>query len=68
MGQDKQMGQTLYMDRGDEGMQWGRISRWDRQCTWIGGMKGCNGEVEQDKRIRRIVYMDKVGEGMQWAG
>jgi hypothetical protein len=23
------------MDKVDEGMQWGKISRWDRQCTWI---------------------------------
>jgi hypothetical protein len=25
-GQDKQMGQTVYMDKEDEGMQWGEIS------------------------------------------
>ncbi len=43
MGRDKRKGLIVYMDKEDKGMQWGRISRWDRQCTWIGGMKGCSG-------------------------
>jgi hypothetical protein len=34
-GQDKRMIQTVYMNRVDEGMQRGRISRWEGRCTRI---------------------------------
>jgi hypothetical protein len=47
----------MYMDNVDERTQWGRISRWGRQCTWIAWMKGCNG---QDKQMGQTVYMDRV--------
>ncbi len=49
-GQDKQMGQTVYMDRADEGMQRGRISRWKGQCTGIRWTKKIwSGRIGADK-------------------
>ncbi len=42
-GEDKRKGGIVYMDKVDEGMQWGRINGWDGQCTWIRRMKGCSG-------------------------
>ncbi len=47
-GQDKWMIQTVYMNRVNEGMQRGRISRWKGRCTgirwakkiWLGRISG----------------------------
>ncbi len=63
MGQVKRIRRTVYMDKEDEGMQWGRISGWDRLCTWIRRMKGCS---RHNKWMGQTVYMDKEDEGKQW--